>query len=141
MISEIVILFVLFLFLWWKLREQELDRRYMPVMQLRALPNNMDQEAVAFLEAQYTPIRHLYALIFLQRTNVGWDWRCERCARQGLLTGHGWTAQEMHFTALSIVSVQKGCPMCGIFPFNDFPATRCWMCMSAIQESLWYELG
>ena len=112
MIAEIIILFVLFLVLWWKLKKQEIDGGHMPIMQLRALPNNIDQEAMAFLEAPYTPIRHLYALIFLQKTNVGWDWRCERCARQGLLTGHGWTAQEMHFTSLAIMSVQNGCAVC-----------------------------
>ena len=110
------LLVLLFVWLWRLTRHSENNGSInAPVMQLRALQNHIDIDTMEFLKRSYTPIPHLYALVFVQRNDVGWDWRCERCARQGLLTGYGWKAHEMHYVALSVVSSQKGCPTCGAY--------------------------
>ena len=98
-------LLILFAWLWRSIRHIGNNGSInAPVMQLRALRNYMDDDTMNFLERSNTPIRHLYALVFVRRNDVGWDWRCERCARQGLMTGYGWELQEMHYLALSVVS-------------------------------------
>ena len=79
-------------------------------MQIQALPNNLDEKAMKFPEVPHSPIRHLDALVFLQKTNIGWQWISERCSRQGFLTEHGWIAREMHCVASSVDLPQKAVP-------------------------------